>query len=751
MGASSPTLRGIDLPELMDAIQAGDWSRADLLVQAGGEPVGDALQPVALVHLQFGRYHDAARLLSRIIDRDRALELSRNYARNMAALADHRPEVLDRLEAAPADESVYQLAEGVGGRWTITQRLNDDRVACLSSDYDPVKAAGASLQAIKTSSAVGKAVALYGLGDGYALSGLARQPAKLPFDARQTVYVIQPDARLLHLALMIHDYAGRTGPIADARFHWLIGDDWTEQLLAAMRAEPYLPPPSISAKQSFDAGAIDSGLADVARALTEEQQALAEQIDAYYAALGDDELQGAFRADPPRPPRVLLLTTRYSTVLKHSTADTAAAFAQLGWQVQTVIEPADHLAITALAMKRTIAAVKPDLVMQIDHLRHEHAGMFPDKLPFVCWVQDHLPNLADRRAGAAIGLRDFVLTGVVQRYHRQYGYPRRQLLAMARPTRLAQSPPRAERDGDDLIYISNWSRPPRQVAQAFLERQPAGSTKDLAAVACDGLDQLYERGESIATPWAMHRLIEQLHAAGSANVNEPDRRALADMLFDQVNNAYYRWQGLAWAVEAAEALGLSLGLYGKGWDNHEAFSRFARGTVDYGHPLDELTRRSRFCLTLEPYGCFTHQRTLDALAVGGRVLVRDHPFHHGPPALAAWLSEHPNAEIPDELIQACEPLSYIGEIEAVVRDWMAAGLLTGDAEPLPGLFEVAFDSAASLRARLESPDEHFAQLAESQRQAVVARLSYPAVIQSVIERVGALLADESESRPGASE
>lgn len=737
------------MPELMDAIQAGDWPRADLLVQAGGEPVGDALQPVALVHLQFGRYHDAARLLNRIIDRDPALELSRNYARNMAALADHRPEVLDRLEAAPADESVYQLAEGVGGRWTINQRLADGRVACLSPDYDPVKAASASLQAIKASSEVGKAVALYGLGDGYVLNSLAHHRPQLPFDARQTVYLIQPDARLLHVALMIHDYAGQAGPITDSRFHWLIGDDWTDQLLAAMRAQPYLPPPSISAKQSFDVAAIDSGLADVARVLTVEKQKLTEQIDAYYGGLADDELQAAFSADPPRPPRVLLLTTRYSTVLKHSTADTAAAFEQLGWQVDTVIEPAGHLTITALAMKRTIAAVKPDLVMQIDHLRHEHTDMFPANLPFVCWVQDHLPNLADRRAGAAIGSRDFVLTGVVQRYHRQFGYPRRQLLAMARPTRLAQSPPRVDRDGDDLIYISNWSRPPRQVAEAFVERQPVGPTNELAALACDNLDRLYERGESIATPWAMHRLVEQLYAADPTQVNEPDRRVLADSMFDQVNNAYYRWQGLAWAVEAAEALGLSLGLYGNGWADQDMFGRFARGTVDYGEPLDELTRRSRFCLTLEPYGCFTHQRTLDALAAGGRVLVRDHPFHHGPPALATWLAKHPDAKIPDQLLKACEPLSYIGEVEAVVRDWMAAGLLTGEAEPLPGLSEVTFHSAASLRALLDSPDHDFEQLAQSQRQAVVARLSYPAVLQSVIQRVGALLADEAESRAGA--
>ena len=64
-----------------------------------------------------------------------------------------------------------------------------------------------------------------------------------------------------------------------------------------------------------------------------------------------------------------------------------------------------------------LAEFKPDLVFQIDHLRHEHGDMFPPNLPFVCWVQDHLPQPDDaaRRADAS-GRRDFVLTDAVPTY-----------------------------------------------------------------------------------------------------------------------------------------------------------------------------------------------------------------------------------------------------------------------------------------------------------------------------------------------
>ena len=50
-------------------------------------------------------------------------------------------------------------------------------------------------------------------------------------------------------------------------------------------------------------------------------------------------------------------------------------------------------------IRRALDEFRPDLVFQIDHLRHEHGQLSPPGLPFACWIQDHLPHLQTPVAG----------------------------------------------------------------------------------------------------------------------------------------------------------------------------------------------------------------------------------------------------------------------------------------------------------------------------------------------------------------
>ena len=92
-----------------------------------------------------------------------------------------------------------------------------------------------------------------------------------------------------------------------------------------------------------------------------------------------------------------------------------------------------------------------------------------------------------------------------------------------------------------------------------------------------------------------------------------------------MNNVLYRQQGLTWAAQLAEKRGLKLAIHGNGWADHPCFAKYARGYANYGAGLEELSRRSKINLVLEPYVCVTHQRLLDCLASGGFVLSRKHP------------------------------------------------------------------------------------------------------------------------------
>jgi len=70
---------------------------------------------------------------------------------------------------------------------------------------------------------------------------------------------------------------------------------------------------------------------------------------------------------------------------------------------------------------------------------------------------------------------------------------------------------------------------------------------------------------------------------------------------------------------------LSLELYGQGWEENPKYARFAKGYIQYGEPLEELTGRAKINLQIIPYSCL-HQRLLDGLTAGGFFLIRSNPL-----------------------------------------------------------------------------------------------------------------------------
>ena len=90
-----------------------------------------------------------------------------------------------------------------------------------------------------------------------------------------------------------------------------------------------------------------------------------------------------------------------------------------------------------------------------------------------------------------------------------------------------------------------------------------------------------------------------------------------NLFWQKLNNHLFRQQSLEWVTTIAQRRGWRLGLFGRGWEKHPRFAKFARGFVKPGADLEELVRSTRINLHLEPYACFTHPRLLSGLFAGG--------------------------------------------------------------------------------------------------------------------------------------
>ncbi len=610
----------------------------------------------------------------------------------------------------------------------------------------------------------GRAVALAGIGDGRVLRAHARFLPALILGRQQEVIVIEPDFTRLIGGLGLTDLSGPRGAFEQKRITWYVGPDWIDELsnelieqhtrVAPMRAEP-----STTARPE-----IEDGIAEVQARILAAFEARRDRIHTHYENKPDAELLDVLSSNPSRKPRMLLLASQFSAVLQYSTADAAQALGELGWEVEIATEREMFHSMAHTSVVASIDAFRPDIVFQIDHLRYEFKDLIPANLPFVCWIQDHLTNLTNDFAGNSIGERDFVLTGGAYRYVNRYSYPRRQCVDMPKCSRPPKLPRYWTCEREDLLYVSHWSHTADNTTSDL-----CGRIRELAGVAAEGamreccteMIRAYGRGESFKTDLAVRTMVRGVFTPMNYGCEEKTEQFFVDVLFQRLNQVFYRQQSLNWAAEIAEELGLKFGIYGKGWEKHPTLSRFARGVVKYGDDLEVLTRESKILLQIEPYACYTHQRMLDALLTGGFTLIREHPLNTLPVRIRQFLDAYVPAgiiSVPDamaslspplraefeQLLGECEIIAAMGDVVDVVRGWQRAGIIGDGDEVLPHLGEIAFDSKESLRERIQFFIEHDArrrQIASEQRETIMMRLTYREALDRAMRRIHALLVD----------
>ena len=714
-------------------------------------------------HLGAHRWADAAQVLAALPSRQSSEQFQLNICRNLAAMKQFRPTVYQAILHASEPER-YTVGAAASGHPTIFHRADDGSQVPLSPGNQPVAALSSTFASIKEPYQAGRAMAILGMGDGYLLKSCALNPPALAFGTQQAVYLLEPDAQAVLACMTIHDYTGADGPIEQERFIWCVGGEFMAAARECLIGEQYNPAPVIEVSQSPNSRQIGVQL----KALLAEQFSLFKKnqasVSAYYAAIAREQWREVFGANPPRTPRVLLVTTRCSSVLQYSTRDAAEGFQAIGWEPRIFIEPKPHHAFSAAKIIEIVAEFQPDLIFQIDHLRSEWNELFPLQLPFVCWVQDHMSSLTNTAAGASVTSRDFLLCGMPGMYTDRFGYPARQFLQLPKLTRIPLRPASGRSDGDDLVYVSSASAVPRERAMEIVKGQSESSpARRILAGCCERMIAHYETGGSLPMIGSIEPLLAETEGEVGIAITDPEaRRRTLETLFDRLNNALYRQQAMRWAKSIAGRHGLKLSVYGPGWDRNPEYASYARGTILYGEPLESLTRSSKINLVLEPTLNISHQRLLDALVAGGFCLIRHHPANvlfqnflnfltrHAPPSActvgqvrAALAGE--SREAFERQLDGLAEYAVLGDPVTHMRGLRNSEILLDRPEALPNLSDVSFNSESEMEALVLSflADEgKRREIARRQRIDVEARFSYAHGMKRVTAWIGNLLAEE---------
>jgi len=284
--------------------------------------------------------------------------------------------------------------------------------------------------------------------------------------------------------------------------------------------------------------------------------------------------------------RVLVPTCRYSTFIRHSSADLVSALRGAGCEAELLIEPDDSSRFSSLAYLRAIRRFEPDLVILINYTRAHLGDLFPASLPFVCWMQDAMSHHYDASIGARQTAMDFLVGHLGHELFEQFGFPRERSMRMP-------------------VVTSTRTFHPGPVAPAVQRRYE-----------CE-IGWVSHHSE---TPEAMHeRLKQEIGPVVSQARGAPDEQVVTQLfrlyakpLADRV----LRHQTLSWAADIADRRSWRLQVHGRGWEAHPRFRRHACGEVSHDEALRACYAGASVQLHMT-INDVVHQRIMECALSGG--------------------------------------------------------------------------------------------------------------------------------------
>jgi hypothetical protein len=423
-------------------------------------------------------------------------------------------------------------------------------------------------------------------------------------------------------------------PLSSDRVEFFIGRDCRERYRQHLLQQPCKNLPTYCTtnfRANFQPPVVDRGFhAEIAAAraarMRQSRAVLDQRFDGRDAKYWTARFGAAKKSDGAEPLRVVGFTNRYSTVIQHVMRDLCATFERRGCAFKPVTQP--HSSCAAIDVVAELEKNPCDLIVVLNHLRSEYANAIPANVPYVCWIQDHMEALWEKRAGQSIGELDLVIGHSPQFMSQLYDYPIDRFLPSNNLTDAYiysdATVPKcdADRFRCDVSYVSHAS----ETADELIENA-TGSVAPFREMLARVKTLIVERMNAVGWVNSTELIEIMLRAERECSHPELAPAVRRTRVYPQVARLYdriFRHQALEWVARWAKSRGKSLKLFGRGWERHPALREFACGEVASGYDLRCLCQATSINLQVNGYSSL-HQRLLDAISSGGFVISRFNP------------------------------------------------------------------------------------------------------------------------------
>ncbi len=341
---------------------------------------------------------------------------------------------------------------------------------------------------------------------------------------------------------------------------------------------------------------------------------LQDEVNSYYDKISKDGIQYNIKSGKPR---ILFITSRFTTAVQYFIRDCALACDKLGIPNRLLIEKSNVHRKSAYVWLLAIREFKPDIIFIIDHFRWEYPWV-PENVVFLNWVQDALPHIMSPESTRKIKEMDFILNMFITgREFFSLGYPAEKLIDAVVPVNpyiyktFALTEQEKEELGSDICVFSNAGNPQKGFRE-FLNKITGLTHYDtlekvFKSVYEDTYRMTFEE-QPLYTIRHYEKLILKWCKRFGLSVKQEALHELAERFRQDVGYRIMRSVPLEWLHEK----GYNMKLWGREWVEHPVLNKYAQGVAQNGEVLSKVINASKIVIGTNP-GITTHPRVFETI------------------------------------------------------------------------------------------------------------------------------------------
>ncbi len=321
------------------------------------------------------------------------------------------------------------------------------------------------------------------------------------------------------------------------------------------------------------------------------------QAERYYEKNGNAVIKHIKEGNP----KILFLTSRFTTSLQYQIRDCKAATEELGLQTELSIEKdrLDSGSALWILMKK-IADFKPDIIFILDHFRHEYQYMSGlDNVVWICWIQDALHHIFSKDTPIKQTERDIVISNFCGwDEFQELGYRKDRLV----PTTLVANPqiycPCVLSEDEETLYTSDicmvcHSSDVDASIEKFSDQYGKYKSyiKDLYQSYVNYVKEtnhLFLRLEEFQL-----FIYEFFRNFYKEEIDSKFNDVVAKEMRTYLNVRLYRQLLADWVIDAGYT---NIKLWGNGWKDNEKYAPYAMGAAENGEVLSKILQASKIVL-----------------------------------------------------------------------------------------------------------------------------------------------------------